>query len=121
MFLTLGLAATLVAVIGMYGVRSYLVAQRTREFGVRMAVGASRIDVLRMVFREAMWNTVVGLAIGLALGIVLEWGLSGDLSHQTVRSHHDGRRDGDPCRIVDHCFARASVARCQRDADNSAA
>ena len=49
MFLTLGLAAAFVAVIGLYGVRSYLVSRRTREFGVRMAVGASPADVLRLV------------------------------------------------------------------------
>ena len=76
LFLTLGLAAVFVAVIGLYGVRSYLVARRTREFGVRMAVGASPADVLRLVLREAMTTTAVGLAIGLALGSLLGWGLS---------------------------------------------
>ena len=48
MFLTLGLAGTFVAVIGLNGVRSYLVSRRTREFGVRMAIGASPADVLRL-------------------------------------------------------------------------
>jgi putative ABC transport system permease protein len=76
LFLTLGLAAAFVAVIGLYGVRSYLVSRRTREFGVRMAVGASPIDVLRLVLREAMATTAVGLTIGLALGVLLGWGLS---------------------------------------------
>jgi hypothetical protein len=76
MFLTLGLAAAFVAVIGLYGVRSYLVTRRTREFGVRMAVGASPVDVLRLVMREAASTTAVGLAIGLGLGILLGWGLS---------------------------------------------
>ncbi len=76
MFLTLGLAAAFVAVIGLYGVRSYLVSRRTREFGVRMAVGASPIDVLRLVLREALVTTTVGLAIGLGLGVMLGWGLS---------------------------------------------
>ena len=76
MFLTLGLAAAFVAVIGLYGVRSYLVSRRTREFGVRMAVGASPADVLRLVVRESLATTAAGLAIGLGLGVLLGWGLS---------------------------------------------
>jgi predicted permease len=76
MFLTLGLAAAFVAVIGLYGVRSYLVTRRTREFGVRMAVGASPADVLRLVLREAIATTAVGLGIGLGLGVLLGVGLS---------------------------------------------
>ena len=76
MFLTLGLAAAFVAVIGLYGVRSYLVSRRTREFGVRMAVGASPVDVLRLVLREALATTAAGLTIGLGLGSLLGWGLS---------------------------------------------
>lgn len=76
MFLALGLAAAFVAVIGLYGVRSYLVSRRTREFGVRMAVGASPVDVLRLVVRESIVTTAIGLAIGLGLGVLLGWGLS---------------------------------------------
>jgi putative ABC transport system permease protein len=76
MFLTLGLAAAFVAVIGLYGVRSYLVSRRTREFGVRMAVGAAPGDVVRLVLREAITTTAVGLAIGVGLGIMLGWSLS---------------------------------------------
>src|SRR4029453_2288421 len=75
-FLSLARAARFVAVIGLYGVRSYLVTRRTREFGVRMAVGASPADVLRLVLREAITTTTVGLTIGLALGVMLGWGLS---------------------------------------------
>ena len=76
LFLTLGLAAAFVAVIGLYGVRSYLVSRRTREFGVRMAVGASPLDVMRLVLREAISTTAVGLAIGSGLGVLLGWALS---------------------------------------------
>lgn len=76
MFLTLGLAAAFVAVIGLYGVRSYLVSRRTREFGVRMAIGASPADVLKLVVRETVMTTAVGLTIGLGLGMLLGWGLS---------------------------------------------
>jgi putative ABC transport system permease protein len=75
MFLTLGLAGTFVAVIGLYGVRSYLVSRRIREFGVRMAIGASPADVLRLVVRESLAITVVGLTIGLGLAMLLGWGL----------------------------------------------
>jgi ABC-type antimicrobial peptide transport system permease subunit len=74
MFLTLGLAGTFVAVIGVYGVRSYLVSRRTREFGVRMAI-ASPADVLRLVVRESLAITIVGLTIGLGLAMLLGWGL----------------------------------------------
>ncbi len=76
LFVTLGLAAAFVAVVGLYGVRSYLVARRTREFGVRMAIGASPADVMRLVMMEAITTTSVGLAIGLGLGALLGWGLS---------------------------------------------
>jgi len=76
LFLSLGLAAAFVAVIGLYGVRSYLVTRRRREFGVRMAIGASPLDVLRLVMREAAVTTAVGLVIGVGLGVLLGWGLS---------------------------------------------
>jgi putative ABC transport system permease protein len=76
LFLTLGLAATFVAVVGLYGVRSYLVTRRTREFGVRVAVGASPSDVVKLVLREATTTTAAGMAIGLVLGVLLGWGLS---------------------------------------------
>ena len=76
MFLTLGLAAAFVAVVGLYGVRSYLVSRRTREFGVRMAIGASPADVLRLVLKESLTTTTIGLAIGLGLGVLLGWGMS---------------------------------------------
>jgi ABC-type antimicrobial peptide transport system permease subunit len=75
MFLTLGLAGTFVAVIGLYGVRSYLVSRRIREFGVRLAIGASPADVLSLVVRESLAITTVGLSIGLGLAMLLGWGL----------------------------------------------
>ena len=75
MFLTLGLAGTFVAVIGLYGVRSYLVSRRTREFGVRLAIGASPADVLSLVVRESLVITAVGLTMGLFVAMLLGWGL----------------------------------------------
>lgn len=60
------LLALAVACIGLYGVMSYLVSQRTREFGIRLAVGASRAAVLRMVLGQAARLTGIGICLGLA-------------------------------------------------------
>jgi predicted permease len=63
--------ALLLASIGIYGVLSYLVGQRTREIGIRIALGAARGDVLRMILTDGAWMTLIGIAIGIgaALGL----------------------------------------------------
>ncbi|PYR41350.1 MAG: hypothetical protein DMF95_31265 [Acidobacteria bacterium] len=55
---------------GLYGVMSYVVAQRTREIGVRMALGATRSQVLAMMFRQAGTMTLVGIGTGIAGALV---------------------------------------------------
>jgi predicted permease len=58
--------ALLLAIVGLYGVMSYAVAQRTREIGIRMAIGAVQVNVLRMILRQGMLLVAAGIAIGLA-------------------------------------------------------
>jgi ABC-type antimicrobial peptide transport system permease subunit len=66
-----GLLATLLAIIGLYGVMSYVVAQRTREVGIRMALGADNGRVIWLVMREVLVLVSVGVMVGVTASLTL--------------------------------------------------
>jgi putative ABC transport system permease protein len=68
---SLAALALVLAVVGLYGLISHMVLQRTREIGIRVALGAQRRDIMRMVLRQGIRATVAGVAIGVAAGLAL--------------------------------------------------
>lgn len=72
----LGSLGALLAAVGVYGVVAFAVARRTREIGIRIAVGADRARVVRMVFRQGMRTVAIGAVLGLAISIALTRALS---------------------------------------------
>jgi len=66
-----GILALMLACIGLYGVMSYTVSRRTREIGVRMALGAHKMQVLRMVLQEAMKLVLIGIVVGIPASLLL--------------------------------------------------
>jgi len=71
-----GVMALTLALVGLYGVMSYSVSQRTREIGVRIALGARRLDVIRLIVGQGLRLTFIGMGIGLAGSLALTWALS---------------------------------------------
>lgn len=96
-----GFLAALLAAIGLYGVMSYMVIQRTKEIGIRMAIGAERFDVLRMILREATVLTVTGLVIGTGLALA---------SAQAAQSLLFGLKPRDPLTLVLAVVTLSAVA-----------
>jgi putative ABC transport system permease protein len=68
---TFAAAALLMAIVGIYGVIAYSVTQRTREIGIRMALGAQRGEVVQMVVRQGMGIALSGIVVGLAAALGL--------------------------------------------------
>src|SRR5918994_6828032 len=83
--------ATVLAAVGLYGVMSYTVSRRTREIGIRMALGAARRSVLWMVLREVAVMLVAGIVIGLPVAIALS---------RFVQSQLYGLSPTDPATLV---------------------
>jgi putative ABC transport system permease protein len=89
-----GLLGLLLAAVGLYGILAYTVSQRTREFGVRIALGAKSGDVLRLVLRQGALLLVVGLAVGFTLALAATRLLGGLLAGVTPPT----RSPSSPCR-----------------------
>ena len=85
-----GLALVL-ATIGLYGVVAYSVGQRTQEFGIRMALGAQRSDVVRLVLTQGLKLALAGTAIGIAVALALS---------RVLRQFLFGVRPADPVTII---------------------
>jgi ABC-type antimicrobial peptide transport system permease subunit len=73
----MGILGLILAAVGLAGVTAYAVARRTREIGIRMALGAKRSDVLRLVLRESAVITVAGTITGTLLALLLTRALAG--------------------------------------------
>lgn len=74
-FTIFGIVALVMAALGIYGVKAFLVSRRTREIGIRMALGATARDVTTLVLRDGMATTIAGLVIGLGLSFVAVQGI----------------------------------------------
>jgi predicted lysophospholipase L1 biosynthesis ABC-type transport system permease subunit len=79
-FGAMALLGLVLALVGLYGLMTYSVSRRTREIGIRMAVGAGHLEVVRMVLRQGLWLAGVGVGIGLTLSWLLSRALRAGLA-----------------------------------------
>jgi putative ABC transport system permease protein len=98
---TFAVVALVLAGVGIYGVMSYSVSRRSREIGIRMALGAERREVVRMVIWQGMLSAVIGLAVGLVAAFGLTR-LLGDLLYSV--------KPADPVTLIIASVALALVA-----------
>jgi len=96
-----GILAVLMAAVGLYGVLAYSTAQRTREIGIRIALGAARSSVMRMVVVEVMWLAGISIAVALPASLLLT---------RAVRSQLFGISNSDPLTLVVVTALVAAVA-----------
>ena len=75
----LGAIGVVLAAVGIYGVIAYFVTRRTQEIGVRMALGATRRDVVALVVKQAAWPVAAGIVLGIVISAALTRVLSGQL------------------------------------------
>jgi putative ABC transport system permease protein len=99
--LSFGVLAALMAGIGLYGVLAYSTAQRTREIGVRVALGASRASVMRLVLSEVFWLTILSEIVALPLSVLLA---------RAMRTQLFGVSTGDPATLAAITILVAAVA-----------
>jgi ABC-type antimicrobial peptide transport system permease subunit len=96
-----GLLATVLAAIGLYGVMAYSVARRTREIGIRVALGAERGGVIGLVMREVAMLAAIGVGVGLPIAMLLT---------KYVRSQLFGLEPNDPITLAIATTVMAGVA-----------
>ena len=101
LLLTFGAIATGLALLGIYGVMAYSVSQRTREIGIRMAIGARQTDVTRMIMRGGLIVTMTGVGVGLAASLALA---------RFIRSQLFGVQPSDPLTLVSVLVLMTAVA-----------
>jgi predicted permease len=96
-----GVLATVLAAIGLYGVLAYVTAQRTREIGIRMALGAQRLAVMRLVLTDVLWLAGIAIAVTLPVAVMLS---------RTVRSQLYNVSPADPVVLIAGTLMIAAVA-----------